>query len=202
MALRFSAKNPDYVNQLGFDADLLSANGVLGNGSTSATVSLKSGSDRYYAGAIMFKTEIFVPKFDASNFRKTVLDLNGGSVRPGDVLEYTGLGRNVGTDAALQTVIRDTLGATLTYVAGSLRVSAGANAGTKTDAAGRRPDGLRRSHARHHRTCRRRCQWHHGRPVGRECQHQHRVPRAGHPARPDRDGGREPGGDRVHRRSS
>jgi len=134
--VRFAAKNPDYVNQLGFDADLLSANGVLGNGSTSATVSLKSGSDRYYAGAIMFKTEIFVPKFDASNFRKTVLDLNGGSVRPGDVLEYTVSARNVGTDAALQTVIRDTLGATLTYVAGSLRVSAGANAGTKSDAAG------------------------------------------------------------------
>ena len=134
--VRFTAKNPDYVNQLGFDADILAANGVLGNGSTSATVSLKSASDRYYAGAIVFKTEIFVPKFDASNFRKTVLDLNGGGVRPGDVLEYTISARNVGTDAALQTVFRDTLAATLTYVAGSLRVSAGANTGAKTDAAG------------------------------------------------------------------
>jgi len=134
--VRFSAKNPDYVNQLGFDADILAANGVLGNGSTSATVSLKSASDRYYAGAIIFKTEIFVPKFDASNFRKTVLDLNGGGVRPGDVLEYTVTARNVGTDAALQTVLRDTLAASLTYVAGSLRVTAGANVGAKTDAAG------------------------------------------------------------------
>ena len=132
----FTAKNPNYVNQLGFDADILSANGVLGNGSTSATVTLQSASDRYYAGAVVFKTEIFVPKFDASNYRKTVLDLNGGQVRPGDVLEYTVTARNVGTDAALQTVIRDTLAATLTYVAGSLRVSAGANVGAKTDAAG------------------------------------------------------------------
>jgi uncharacterized repeat protein (TIGR01451 family) len=133
---RFSAKNPDYVNQLGFDADILSANGVLGNGTTSATVTLQSASDRYYAGGIIFKTEIFVPKFDASSFRKTVADLNGGSVRPGDVLEYTVTARNVGTDAALQTVLRDTLATTLTYVAGSLRVAAGANAGAKTDAAG------------------------------------------------------------------
>ena len=133
---RFSAKNPDYVNQLGFDADILGANGVLGNGSTSASVTLRSASDRYYAGAVIFKTEIFVPKFDASNYRKTVVDLNGGSVRPGDVLEYTVSARNVGTDAALQTVIRDTLAATLTYVAGSLRVSAGPNAGAKTDATG------------------------------------------------------------------
>lgn len=132
----FTAKNPNFVNQLGFDADILSANGVLGNGSTSATVTLQSASDRYYAGAVIFKTEIFVPKFDASNYRKTVLDLNGGQVRPGDVLEYTVSARNVGTDAALQTVIRDTLASTLTYVAGSLRVSAGANVGAKTDAAG------------------------------------------------------------------
>jgi len=134
--VRFSAKNPDYVNQLGFDADILAANGVLGNGTTSATVTLQSASDRYYAGGIIFKTEIFVPKFDDSSFRKTVLDLNGGSVRPGDVLEYTISARNVGTDAALQTVVRDTLAATLTYVAGSLRVTAGANTGAKTDAAG------------------------------------------------------------------
>jgi uncharacterized repeat protein (TIGR01451 family) len=133
---RFSAKNPDYANQLGFDADILAANGVLGNGTTSATVTLKSASDRYYAGGIVFKTQIFVPKFDASSFKKTVVDLNGGGVRPGDVLEYTISARNVGTDAALQTVIRDTLASTLTYVAGSLRVSAGANAGTKTDGAG------------------------------------------------------------------
>jgi uncharacterized repeat protein (TIGR01451 family) len=133
---RFSAKSPDYANQLGFDADILSANGVLGNGTTSATVTLQSASDRYYAGGIVFKTQIFVPKFDAGSFRKTVVDLNGGSVRPGDVLEYTIMARNVGTDAALQTVLRDTLAATLTFVAGSLRVTAGANGGAKTDAAG------------------------------------------------------------------
>jgi len=133
---RFSAKNPDYANQLGFDADILAANGVLGNGTTSATVSLQSASDRYYAGGIIFKTQIFVPKFDDSSFRKTVVDLNGGSVRPGDVLEYTITARNVGTDAALQTVISDTLASSLTYVAGSLKVTAGANAGNKTDATG------------------------------------------------------------------
>src|SRR5262245_44476308 len=133
---RFAAKSPDFVNQLGFDADILAANGVLGNGTTSAPVSLQSARERYHAGATVFKSEIFVTRFDASSYRKTVTDLNGGAVRPGDVLEYTITARNVGTDAALQTVVRDTLATTLTYVAGSLRVSAGANLGPKTDAAG------------------------------------------------------------------
>ena len=133
---RFAAKAPDYVNQLGFDADLLAANGVLGNGSVSAAITLTSASDRYYAGAIIFNTDIFVPKFDAANFKKTVLDVNGGAVRPGDVLEYAITAANVGTDAAVQTIVRDTLAAGLTYVAGSLRITSGANTGAKTDAAG------------------------------------------------------------------
>ena len=56
--------------------------------------------------------------------------------RPGDVLEYTLTMKNNGQDHAIACVLRDTLPANVTYVAGSLQVVSGPNAGAKTDAAG------------------------------------------------------------------
>lgn len=129
-----TGKNPDLVNNWGYDADILSANGVLANGSSSATIILQSASDRYYPGVLTFNTEIFVPKFDATSFTKTVTDVNGGVVAPGDLLEYTITATNNGTDAATQTTVRDTLPSNVTFVAGSMSVATGPNAGVKTDA--------------------------------------------------------------------
>ncbi|MEQ1832022.1 MAG: carboxypeptidase regulatory-like domain-containing protein [Candidatus Eisenbacteria bacterium] len=128
-------KNPNFVNQLGFDADLLSVNSVLANGATSATVQLTSSQDEYYPAVVTFATDLYAPVFDDANLTKTVADLNGAPVRPGDILEYTLTMRNVGQDHAVQTVLRDTLASTLTYVAGSLQIGTGPNAGTKTDLA-------------------------------------------------------------------
>lgn len=136
LGTRFSAKNPDYVNQYGFDADLISANGLLPNGATSATITLTTNGDTYYPGVVAFSTDLYAPVFDASNFTKTVIDVNGGTVQPNDVLEYTVTMRNTGQDHAIACVMRDTLPANATYVTGSLQVVSGANAGTKTDAAG------------------------------------------------------------------
>lgn len=130
-----TGKNPDLANNWGFDADILAANGVLANGSSSATITLQSASDRYYPGVLTFNTEIYLPRFDAASFTKTVTDLNGGVVAPGDILEYLVTATNTGTDAATQTVVRDTLPANATYVAGSMQVVSGPNAGAKTDAA-------------------------------------------------------------------
>lgn len=129
-----TARTPNYANTLGLDADILEANGILGNGTSSASISMTSASDRYYAGVITFNTEIYLPRFDAANFTKTVTDLNGGDVRPGDILEYVVTATNAGTDAAGQVVVRDTLPATATYVAGSMQIVLGPNAGAKTDA--------------------------------------------------------------------
>ena len=39
---RFSSKTPDYVNQLGFDADIISIDGLLTNGATSANLNFSS----------------------------------------------------------------------------------------------------------------------------------------------------------------
>lgn len=132
---RFSAKNPDYVNQLGFDIDQVNVSGVLANGATSATVQLTSSQDEYYPSVVTFATDLYAPVFDDANLTKTVVDLNGAPVRPGDILEYTLTMRNVGQDHAVQCVLRDTLASTLTYVAGSLQIVSGPNAGAKSDAA-------------------------------------------------------------------
>jgi uncharacterized repeat protein (TIGR01451 family) len=134
--VRFTAKTPDYLNQLGFDADLVNANGILGNGATTATLTLTSTQDEYYPGVLTFATDLYAPLFDDANFTKTVTDLNGGQVRPGDVLEYVLTMRNTGQDHALQCTLRDTLASTLTYVAGSLSVLSGPNPGPKTDVTG------------------------------------------------------------------
>lgn len=135
LGARFTAKNPDYVNQYGFDADLVSADGILANGATSATITLTTNGDTYYPGVVAFSTELYAPVFDAANFTKTVTDLNGGAVQPGDVLEYTVTMRNAGQDHAVACVMRDTLPAAAAFVPGSMQVLSGPNAGPKSDAA-------------------------------------------------------------------
>lgn len=131
-----TAKNPNYVNQFGFDADIVTADGVLANNASSATIQLTSTDDQFYPGVVTFATDLYAPVFDAANFTKGVTDLNGGQVRPGDLLEYTVTMRNVGQDHAGKTVMRDTLPAGITYEPGTLRIVSGPNAGVKSDATG------------------------------------------------------------------
>ncbi len=76
---------------------------------------------------------------DLSTTTKTVADLNshtGGAVLRGDTLEYTINVINSGFDTSTAVVLNDVLPTGVTFVPGSIRVTAGANAGTKTDAGG------------------------------------------------------------------
>ena len=128
-----TAKNPDYVNQFGFDADLVTANGVILNGDTGARVRVTSTQDQYYPGVITSAIDIYQPGIQVA---KSVVDLNGGVVDPGDTLRYSvTVGNAPGLfDGAVDVVLEDVIPADTTYVAGSLQVVAGANAGAKTDA--------------------------------------------------------------------
>ena len=65
---------------------------------------------------------------------KTVTDLNGGNVMPGDVLEYVITATNTGPHDALFSILYDTIPANTTYQSNSLRILTGPNAGAKTDA--------------------------------------------------------------------
>ena len=135
LGAQFTNKTPNYRNQLGWDVDLVIANGILPNNAVSATIRLSTTDDRYYPGVVTFATDLYQPLLDGSSFTKSVVDLNGGNAAPGDLLEYTVAMTNTGQDNAINLVMRDTLAAGLTYVAGSLSVATGANAGAKTDAA-------------------------------------------------------------------
>jgi uncharacterized repeat protein (TIGR01451 family) len=137
-----TAKNPDYVNQLGFDIDVLSVpntgNAVIANNATAATINLSTTGDVYIPGVVTTAIDIFSPTV-AGNVNKSVTNLTrtGGTALPGDILEYTIVTGNTGQDGAINTVLTDPIPANTIYAAGSLQVSAGANSTppAKTDAA-------------------------------------------------------------------
>jgi hypothetical protein len=53
-----TAKNPNYVNQLGFDSDLIAANGFLGNSVTETTLTESTSLDQYLTEAIVLAVEL------------------------------------------------------------------------------------------------------------------------------------------------
>jgi uncharacterized repeat protein (TIGR01451 family) len=130
-----TAKTPHYLNQLGFDIDSVDATGNIANSATSAALQFAPGSDNYLPGVLVFSIDVFQPLL-APNFVKTVTDVNGGLVTPGDVLEYVVSVSNTGNDSANAVILRDAIPASTTYVPGSLSVLTGANSGVKTDGSG------------------------------------------------------------------
>ena len=129
-----SSKNPNYVNQLGFDIDRLQVKNLLENNDTSATVRIQTTDDAYAVMVITFATQLFDPRVSATKtVTKGGVDVNDQNVFPGDVLDYTVTVTNSGGDVANDVVLRDLIPASTTYVTGSLAVIDGANSGPKTD---------------------------------------------------------------------
>jgi len=134
-----TAKNPNYVNQLGFDAKIVSANGIIPNGATSATITLHTALDAYLPGVVTTAFDLYAPILRVP---KTVTDLTnpGGDTRPGDLLEYTLVVQNTGGEPARDVVLGDAIPANTTYVPGSLQATFGSGTlRTDTDAAGDDP---------------------------------------------------------------
>ena len=120
LGVRFSAKTPDFVNQLGSDANSFGADGVLANGATSATIRLTTGGETYFPSVVFFTTDIHSPEIRPA---KSVVDLNGGAIERGDVVEYTVRLTNAGQDAATGLRFFDPIPTHATYVPGSLQVT-------------------------------------------------------------------------------
>ncbi|MBZ4331842.1 Ig-like domain-containing protein [Corallococcus sp. AS-1-12] len=121
----------------GLDLDVVDITSRVSAGQTSATVSATSTADQYLLGA--FITSISTQKPDFIQTVKSVAAVSprpDGSLRGGDVLEYTVQTTNTGDDSGILTVLTDNLPSNVTYVPGSLRVTTGANTGAKTDATG------------------------------------------------------------------
>ncbi len=124
-----TGSNPNYLDQLGFDAKIVNTVGIVPPGATSATVQLRSAGDWYYPGVVTTAIDIFVPNL-VLDLEKSVDDINGGDVNPGDTLTYEITFTNQGEDAALDTILTDAIPAGTTYLAGSGEILSGDNVGT------------------------------------------------------------------------
>jgi clumping factor A len=118
----------------GIDIDVVDVKSYVNPGDTSATIRATSNGDTYLLGAFVTSISTYAPNFSTSN--KTFVDLNGGVLRPHDVIEYTIVATNSGNDTSINTVMTDPLPVGVTFVPGSISITSGANAGAKTDASG------------------------------------------------------------------
>jgi len=120
----------------GVDIDVVDVTSRLKAGDTAATVRATSTGDVYALGLFVTSISTLEPSFASS--MKTVKNLTlrtGGETLPGDTLEYTIVAKNTGTDNAVNVVLNDDLPSGVTYVPGSLKITAGPNLGAKTDVA-------------------------------------------------------------------
>ncbi|HVJ20194.1 MAG TPA: hypothetical protein VM686_32490, partial [Polyangiaceae bacterium] len=118
----------------GVDFDIVDVTDRLSPGDESASISATSTQDTFLLGAFVTSISTFRPNFETSN--KAFEDLNGGSIKPGDVIEYTVVVENTGNDRSVQTVLTDALPPGVGYVPGSLALTSTDLSGALTDAAG------------------------------------------------------------------
>jgi uncharacterized repeat protein (TIGR01451 family) len=120
-------RNPADVNSFALDAKTVSANGVLANGATSATVTFSTNGDQYYPVVVSFATNLYAPVITST---KTVSNVThpGGPNVAGDRLKYTVSYTNSGYDGASNFVMRDPIPGGTTFVPGSLAITAGPQA--------------------------------------------------------------------------
>jgi len=128
---RFTAKSPDYANNFGIDASVFTADGLIPNNATSATIDLTTGGETYLPGVVTSAIDLHAPRLVVT---KSVADVDGGQLLAGDTLEYTIAVGNQGTDAASNVVLSDVIPAGTTLVPGSVKITAGDGAGAFTDA--------------------------------------------------------------------
>ncbi|MDQ3108687.1 MAG: gliding motility-associated C-terminal domain-containing protein [Bacteroidota bacterium] len=132
--------NPGHLNTLGYDADIFVPNNAalnyIGNSATSATLRLTTanpGGETYLTQVVTIAIDVYEPDLRAA---VRAVDLNGGLVQPGDIIEYTIVGKNIGSDPSVNTFITDTIERNAIYVPGSLQITYGPNSGAKSDATG------------------------------------------------------------------
>ncbi|MEU4559863.1 Ig-like domain-containing protein [Actinoplanes sp. NPDC023936] len=116
-------RNPGYRNLFGVDMDQFNASGILPNAATSATLRISTSQETYYPGVITIAIDLYAPKIVTA---KTATDLNGGTLVPGDEIEYRIEARNDGNDIADGVTLADAMPVYTTYVPSSSRVGGAA----------------------------------------------------------------------------
>ena len=82
-----TAKSPNYVNQLGIDADQITANGFIGNSATSTTLALGTSQDTYVPGVVTLVNDTYLvtpantvaPSISGTATDRSVLTANPGT---------------------------------------------------------------------------------------------------------------------------
>ncbi|MFZ4455559.1 MAG: gliding motility-associated C-terminal domain-containing protein [Bacteroidales bacterium] len=130
-------RKPSYNNNFCIDADIFSPDNAtrkyIGWGENSLSLKLTTGNEGYLTQVVSLAIDANIPD---DRLGMKVKDLNGGVVQPGDTLEYTLLGCNVGTDKSELSYITNKIDGNAHFVPGSIRIVSGPNAGVKTDAIG------------------------------------------------------------------
>ncbi len=136
-ALVTSGMDPNYLNTLGMDLDVVVPAVPLPNGATSAVARLRGGGDEsIYIGMVGLVNDAYLPSLEDRLKTSDVEDASG-KLYPGGVLTYTINAVNNGTDDASSVVVADEIPVGTTYVPGSLEILSGGGAtGAMTDAAG------------------------------------------------------------------
>ena len=131
---------PAFNNTLGHDANVFipdnSAFDFLPNNATDAEIRVTTGGESITVHAITSSIDVFEPDLRATVF---IEDLNGGVAEPGDVLEYTVVAKNLGSDAAAEVYMTNTLDIRTNFIEGSLVWDSAPLTGWMTDAAGDDP---------------------------------------------------------------
>ena len=120
-----TSRSPSFRNNLGYDADLFSTTGVLGNDQRSTQVRLSTSGDAYQPGVVTIATDLYAPRITAT---KTV---DSATASLGDTLTYTVGVQNTGADGATGTTFTDVIPEGTAFVPGSIEV----NGVSLTDAA-------------------------------------------------------------------
>jgi len=128
-------RNPSYNNNLGHDANIYAPDNsgfnYIGNSATNASIRVSTQNETILTSVITSAIDIYEPDLRAS---VSYTDLNAGTVEPGDILEYSIVAKNIGSDVSLNTILTDTLDNRLAYIPGTISITYGPNTGVKTDA--------------------------------------------------------------------
>lgn len=131
-------RKPNMPNTAGLDADIFTPNNstknFIGNAATSATFQMTTGGETYLTQMVTTAIDVYEPDLRASI---TASDVNGGTLVPGDIIQYRIKGVNIGSDPSVNTYIIDTLDIRAEYIPNSTKVTFGASGtGTMTDGSG------------------------------------------------------------------
>ncbi|GAB5473149.1 MAG: hypothetical protein Mars2KO_12480 [Maribacter sp.] len=110
-----TARNPNSVNTLGWDVDIVDLrnnfNSIIPNDATSATLRLSSTQDKYDVFFTSFDVEIIAPNIVLEKRVEDIggTDITGLGVNLGQELDYVLSFQNIGNDDATNYTIRDIL---------------------------------------------------------------------------------------------